>query len=207
MGRRPELGAFRKFRRLNTLRLLEMQSELVDKEEDFEIEWQIDSESSCPVSRSYQYDWESLESSKGDRGTRQRDTWRALRDKLEAYSGCCGWPGVPITDTLLDSALLQQIQLCTHEGPSKHDLQLLRQFLWSEDGNFSALRGRGAHVWTVEHGFTDNTDDFVVLSPKHRQLDHFTRLVSDQFLKLFHLAIGRRLKVFGPLDRTAQPLC
>ena len=87
MGREPEMAVLRRFRKLNILRLLEMQSNLTQEEKDFETIWSLDAaDADCPISRSYKLDWASLDESKGNGGSKLRDAWRKLRDGLEAYS-------------------------------------------------------------------------------------------------------------------------
>ena len=86
MGCKPELAVFRKFRTLNVLRLLEMQSDLVQQEEDYEYIRSLDACTNCPVTQSYSKNWESLNDSLGDGGTLQREAWRKLRDGLDTYS-------------------------------------------------------------------------------------------------------------------------
>ena len=86
MGYHPEMAVFRKFRTLNMLRLLEMQSELVQQEQDYHYIFGKDAELDCSISRSYAKDWDKLNESLGKGGTFQRDTWRKLRKGLELYS-------------------------------------------------------------------------------------------------------------------------
>ncbi|KAL9118575.1 MAG: hypothetical protein Q9187_004878 [Circinaria calcarea] len=183
MGCKPELAVLRTFRKLNALRLLEMQSELVQEEQDFEYICGLDSRDECPVTRSYQVDWDVLNGSQGKGGSVQRDAWRKLRDKLEAYN----------------SAVLQQIQITAHEGPSGHNLGLLRGFLGSGKGNNSSLRGSGWDTWAEEeNGFRNQKGEFVVLSAKYRERDYFTRWAGETALKHFHTFLGRRFKARSP---------
>lgn len=86
MGSNPELAIFRRFRKLNVLRLLEMQSDLAQQEKDYEYICSLDAEEDCSVTRSYQTSWESLDESRGKGGTQQRDAWRRLCERLETYS-------------------------------------------------------------------------------------------------------------------------
>ena len=88
MSSKPDLAIFRKFSKLNALRLLEMQSELLGLEQDFEDICELDAAEDCPITRSYQLDWEALNKSEGKGGDKQRDTWRMIRGKLESYSRC-----------------------------------------------------------------------------------------------------------------------
>lgn len=86
MGCKPEMAVFRKFRTLNALRLLEMQSDLVQQEEDYEFLRSLDAQTNCPITQSYSKDWEALGASLGDGRSLQREAWRKLRDGLETYS-------------------------------------------------------------------------------------------------------------------------
>lgn len=86
MGCKPEMAALRKFQKLNILRLLEMQSDLAQKECEYEILCSLDAKDGCPKTRSYQTDWTALNESQGMGGSLQRDAWRKLRDGLESYS-------------------------------------------------------------------------------------------------------------------------
>ena len=88
MGCKPELAALRKFQTLNVLRLLEMQSDLVQQEKEYEILCSLDANTNCPTTRSYQTSWTALDESQGLGGPLQRDAWRKLRDGLESYSMC-----------------------------------------------------------------------------------------------------------------------
>ena len=86
MGCKPEMAALRKFQKFNVLRLLEMQSDLAQKEREYEILCSLDAKVDCPTTRTYQTDWTALNESKGMGGPLQRDAWRKLRDGLESYS-------------------------------------------------------------------------------------------------------------------------
>lgn len=86
MGSYPELAIFRRFRKLNVLRILEMQSDLAEQEKYYEYICSLDAEEECSITRSYQTSWESLNESGGKGRTLQRDAWRRLRDGLESYS-------------------------------------------------------------------------------------------------------------------------
>ena len=86
MGCKPEIAAFRKFRTLNVLRLLEMQSELIQQEEEYEFICSLDTQLKCPTTQSYPRNWDALNQSNGEGGSLQRDAWRKLRDGLESYS-------------------------------------------------------------------------------------------------------------------------
>ena len=86
MGRKPEMAVFKKFRTLNVLRLLEMQSDLTQQQEQYEYICSLDARLDCPITRSYTTNWEILHESKGEGGTRQRDAWMKLKQGLESYS-------------------------------------------------------------------------------------------------------------------------
>ena len=86
MGSNPELAILRRFRKLNVLRLLEMQADLLQQEKDFKFICSLDAEENCPVTQSYQTNWDSLNESQGKGGSQQRDAWRRLREGLDAYS-------------------------------------------------------------------------------------------------------------------------
>ena len=87
MGSRPEMAVLRRFRKLNVLRLLEMQANLRILERNYEIEYALDAKDHSPKTRSYMKNWAALdESAQGNGNTHQRDAWRKVRDALEAYS-------------------------------------------------------------------------------------------------------------------------
>lgn len=86
MGWKPEMAVFRRFRKLNALRLLEMQSSIAEQQKDFEYICSLDAAEDCSITRSYQTDWSCLNESKGKGGSLQRDAWGKLRDKLDTYS-------------------------------------------------------------------------------------------------------------------------
>ena len=86
MGSRPEMAVLRRFRKLNILRLLEMQSNLALLEEDYEAYFAMDAKRNCPTSRSYMKSWTALEESEGLGDTRQRDAWKVLRNELAEHS-------------------------------------------------------------------------------------------------------------------------
>ena len=86
MGCKPEMAVLRRFQKLNILRLLEMQSDLAQKECEYDILCSLDAKVDCPTTRSYQIDWTALNESQGTGGSLQRDAWRKLRDGLESYS-------------------------------------------------------------------------------------------------------------------------
>ena len=86
MGCKPELAVFRRFRSLNVLRLLEMQSNIMQQAKDYEYICKMDAEANCPTTRSYSQNWESLYESSGDGGSLQRDAWRKLSQGLDSYS-------------------------------------------------------------------------------------------------------------------------
>ena len=100
------------------------------------------------------------------------------------------------TDDRTNHALLQQIEICKHGGPSKHDLDLLRTWLISAEGNASSLRGPGWDIWEKPQEQLRNSEtDYLVLSTKHRNKDRFERWVGDNLLGVYHRLIGRRFKV------------
>ena len=86
MGSKPEVAVLRRFRKLNVLRLLEMQSDLVQQERHYANICSQDAKVDCSTSRSYMKDWSVLNESRGLGSTHQRAAWRKLRDGLEAYS-------------------------------------------------------------------------------------------------------------------------
>lgn len=199
MGCKPELAALRKFQKLNVLRLLEMQSELAQQEWEYEHICSEDAKYDCPMTRSYQTNWETLNKSEGVGVSLQRDAWRKLRDGLEAYSKYTPPPVSSREESLTspkNNALLQQIQICKQDGPSKHDLSLFRSWLGRATGNDYSLRGPGSDVWKVAEGrLRDTENDFLVLSPKHRNRDRFERWVGDTLLRVYHRLIGQRFSV------------
>ena len=84
MGCKPEMAIFRRFRKLNYLRLLEMQSHLAKKEENYE-GWRT-LYASCPATQSYQVNWEALDESLDSETSDQVHAWREVRDMLPRYS-------------------------------------------------------------------------------------------------------------------------
>ena len=86
MGSHPEMAIFKRFRKLNALRLLEMQSDIMEQQEDWEFLKSIDEKSECPITQSYQISWENLELSEGEGGSQQRNAWRKIKQGLDAYS-------------------------------------------------------------------------------------------------------------------------
>ena len=101
-----------------------------------------------------------------------------------------------VTNVAKDNALLQQIELCKQSGPSEHDLGQLRLWLHKERGNNSALRGPGSRIWETEgNPDIDAENDFVVLSSKHRDRDHFERWTGDTFLGKYHRFIAKHFVV------------
>lgn len=90
MGCKPEMAVFRKFRTLNVLRLLEMQSDLMQQQKEYEYICSLDARLDCPITQSYAINWDVLHESKGGGGTLQRDTWKKLKEGLESYSTCHG---------------------------------------------------------------------------------------------------------------------
>jgi len=86
MGGNPQMAVLRRFRKVNVLRLLEMQSNLAQLEEAYETNCLADASADCPTSRSYMKNWEALDESKGYGKDFQREAWRKLRDGLGDYS-------------------------------------------------------------------------------------------------------------------------
>lgn len=86
MAFKPEMAVFRRFSKLNALRLLELQSELLEQEQEYDYACKLDAVEDCPVTHSYQYNWKSLNDSGGKGGTCQRDKWAKLRERLDLYS-------------------------------------------------------------------------------------------------------------------------
>ena len=102
---------------------------------------------------------------------------------------------VPLTFSK-DNALLQQIEICKQDGPSKHNLGFLRSWLDSVKGNDCSLRGPGSNVWDVgEAPLRDTENDFLVLSLKHSNRDRFERWMGETLLQFYHRFIGRRRRV------------
>ena len=94
-----------------------------------------------------------------------------------------------------DHALMQQIELSKQDGPSKHDLRLLQDWLVSAAGNGSSLRGQGWDTWDIGQGLRDTEKDYIVLSSNHQKRDRFVRWTGDTLLGLYHRFIGRHIKV------------
>ena len=86
MGWKPEVAILRRFRKANNLRLLEMQADLMRKEQDYGDICSMDATNQCPITQAYQTNWDLFDTSNGGGGCRQRDAWRSLRDGLEPYS-------------------------------------------------------------------------------------------------------------------------
>lgn len=86
MGNLPELAIFRKFHRISIQNLLSLQSELVLLEKEYDEICEEDAASECPITRSYQKDWDALKASKGKGGTLQKEMQSQLQIKLAAYS-------------------------------------------------------------------------------------------------------------------------
>ena len=106
------------------------------------------------------------------------------------------WDMWDSANSLLYSALIQQLEISKHEGPSKHDLSFLRGWLTGTDGNNSALRGCGSDAWNAGNGQEKDLDkDLVALSSKHRQRDRFERWAGDTLLGVFHRLVASRSNV------------
>lgn len=86
MGCKPEMAALRKFRKLNVLRLLEMQANLAQQEQEYELLCSLNAKIDCPMTQSYSKNWKTLNESQGLGGSLQRDAWEKIRDGLEPYS-------------------------------------------------------------------------------------------------------------------------
>ena len=199
MGNKPELAIFRKFRILNALRLLEMQSDLMQQEQDYEYICSRDAGVDCPATRSYPKDWEALNESLGKGGSYQRDAWRKLRNGLDSYSIYTFLHLITREKALTcrtNQALVQQIKICKQDSPSKRDLNILKDWLVSAQGNESSLRGPGWDAWEKgKGGLWDTENDYVVMSSKHMRRDRFERWFGDTLLGLYHRLIGRRFTV------------
>ena len=192
------MAILRKFQKLNVLRLLEMQSDLAQQEMEYEVLCSLGAKVDCPTTRAYQTDWIALNESKGMGGSLQRDAWRKLRDRLDLYSMCQSTHFISRESLTYPKyhALLQQIEICKQSGPSEHDVSFLRSWLNRIGGNSSSLRGPGSDVWEVSEGrLRDTENDYLVLSPKHRNRDRFERWAGDTFLRVYHRFIGRHFKV------------
>ncbi len=98
-----------------------------------------------------------------------------------------------------DQALLQQIELCKQDGPSKHDMSLLRDWLIKDEGNDGALNGPGCCAWSIseDQGF-HSRNDFVVLSSTHKNRDRFERWTGDTVLGVYHRFVARHFRVSIP---------
>ena len=94
---------------------------------------------------------------------------------------------------------MQQIEICKQQGPSAHDLKLLRKWLKSADGNGSALRGSGWNAWEAQNNMEL---DFLVLSG-HGERDRFERWVGDKLLSILHRLRRQRFKVCQRYSRIA----
>ena len=86
MACKPEMAVLRRFNALNILRLLEMQSELVDHEQEYYKLCELDAQTDCPATRSYSTNWEALKASKGLSNTLQGDAWKKGKTALRSYS-------------------------------------------------------------------------------------------------------------------------
>ncbi len=98
---------------------------------------------------------------------------------------------------IVDTALLQQIELNKQAGPSRHDLQLLREWLISSKGNNGDLRGPGFDIWKEEGDEKEEgrkKEDFMVLNARHEGRDGLLRWVGER-------GFGVLYRVFGCLIR------
>jgi len=84
MARDPGMGIFRRFRKLNALKLLEMQSHLAEQEEDYERCRSLCA--SNPATQAYQTDWKALDESLLTSIGCQAEAWRKTRKMLDRYS-------------------------------------------------------------------------------------------------------------------------
>ena len=94
------------------------------------------------------------------------------------------------------NALLQQIEICKQDGPSKHDLSFFRSWLHRAKGNDCSLRGPGWDVWEVSEGGLRNAEnDFLAVSSIHSRRDRFERWIGDTVLLVYHRLVGQYFKV------------
>ena len=86
MGCRPELAIFRKFRTLNTLKLIEMHSHLVQEESKFKHLCALAAQSKDPKTRSSLINWEAMDGIDTSDVILLRETWQNLRNEIDSYS-------------------------------------------------------------------------------------------------------------------------
>lgn len=170
MSAHDEFAILRRFRALNMKNLLYLQAEILHLEEDLSDLATRDAE--LPGRRYHGRDWWSLANGQ-DEGDREQ--WAKvlhLRETLATYN----------------DAVLKQAQFTRLEDPSRHDLDLVRDWLQRPSmGNFPLL-GLDRKTWDKDH-----ETDLVALRPR-RQSDFFSNWVIENIVPKFHHFIGARFK-------------
>ena len=82
----PEIGIFRRFGEINNFSLLYMQAEIASLEREFLSQRELDGQTHCPITRSYNFSMDQLRCSKGEDGAKQRDLLVDIQAKLKLYS-------------------------------------------------------------------------------------------------------------------------
>jgi hypothetical protein len=91
-----------------------------------------------------------------------------------------------------DKFLLQYKDLCKIHGPSKHDLDCLREWLKRPRCGDNFLQGVEREVWDER---PQAVSDLVSMSESHVERDLISKWLSEDFLSWFHRLIGHRVKV------------
>ncbi|EKG10204.1 hypothetical protein MPH_12804 [Macrophomina phaseolina MS6] len=174
MGPHREMALFKRFAALSARSLLYRQVELLDLEEQFNIQTNLDRESELPFHKNAR----ALLRSKGHPVSgKQWEMVVEIREKLKEYHG----------------ALLQQAQVNKLQDANEYDLSVLRGWLRQREGGNNFLSGLEDKPWR-----DDMEKDLVSLSNSSgRNLDYSTRWAAEKFVPWLY---GKGLQHKKPLS-------
>jgi len=119
--------------------------------------------------------WDLSLSSDDGEDTPQLRVLQEIREKLAEYN----------------AAVLQYKELCSIHGPSKHDLNLLRDWLERPKcGDNFLTNNVEREIWHSQQ--PERVSDLLTMSKVEAEKDPFSRWLKDNFVGYFHNTIGRR---------------
>ncbi|KAF7514121.1 hypothetical protein GJ744_004446 [Endocarpon pusillum] len=182
MGLWPEVAIFRRFGALNTQNLLFLQAEIAHLE------------------RELQVIRETEEKREDERGLLAQRSWFELSQATEDGEYCPQWAVIQDIRSKLseyNAFLLQYKEICALHGPSKHDVNCLREWLIRPECGDNFLQGVERDILHPrDERYLENqrASDLVTLSREAVERDFFSQWISDEVLGKFHRWIGRRFK-------------
>lgn len=182
MGLWPEVAIFRRFGALSAQNLLFLQAEIAHLERELQVVREREEKQEDERGLLAQRSWYQLSQATADgEHSPQWAIIQEIRAKLSEYN----------------AFLLQYQKLCALHGPSKHDVECLREWLTRPECGDNFLQGVERDILHPrDERYLENqrASDLVTLSREAVERDFFSQWISDELLGRFHKLIGHRFK-------------